>query len=168
MTDALPPLPPPTGAPPPDAPPPPDGPPPPAGGAGPAPGTGGGGPNRGLVIGIVVAALAVVGVIAFFLLRDDDDGTIAGSPTVFTDDTDEPSETPSTHTIPEAAAPPDGLGDDPALDDLAQACYEGAMESCDELYTEAELGSEYERYGDTCAGRQPEGTEQYCTASFPD
>ena len=36
--------------------------------------------------------------------------------------------------IPPATVPPDGLGDDPALDAVAQNCYEGDMESCDALY----------------------------------
>jgi hypothetical protein len=70
-------------------------------------------------------------------------------------------------SIPESTEPPDGLGDDAALDELAQDCYEGSMQACDDLYDQAERGSDYERYGDTCAGRQPEGTQQYCTASFP-
>jgi hypothetical protein len=59
---------------------------------------------------------------------------------------------------------PEGLGDDPALDALAQSCYAGDMAACDELYGSAELGSAYQAYGDTCAGRQPPNTGNYCTA----
>ena len=60
--------------------------------------------------------------------------------------------------------PPEGLGADPALDALAQSCYVGDMEACDELYGSAESGSAYQVYGDTCAGRQPENTGSFCTA----
>lgn len=70
--------------------------------------------------------------------------------------------------LPAATEAPEGLGDDPDLDLLAEACYEGAMAACDELYEASPLRSEYERYGDTCAGRQPEHTQQYCTFSFPE
>jgi hypothetical protein len=175
------------------------------------------------VIGIVVAALAVIGVVAFFLLRDDDDGTIAGpdpddttevttevttpsTPSTPADGTDpEPvipdvtlpdvtlptfpdfslptlpdfsipdlsiPESPGTFappgSIPESTEPPEGLGDDAQLDDLAQECFDGSMQACDDLYDDAEPGSAYRRYGDTCAGRQPAGTRQYCVASFPE
>ena len=59
--------------------------------------------------------------------------------------------------------PPEGLGTDPELDALAQSCYAGDMEACDELYGSAESGSAYQVYGDTCAGRQPENTGRFCT-----
>ena len=60
--------------------------------------------------------------------------------------------------------PPDGLGSDPELDALAESCYAGDMEACDELVRRADSGSEYQAYGDTCAGRQPPNTGNYCTA----
>jgi hypothetical protein len=41
------------------------------------------------------------------------------------------------------------------------------MVACDDLYAEAEFGSAYETYGDTCAGRQPAGTGAFCTETFP-
>jgi len=63
--------------------------------------------------------------------------------------------------------PPEGLGDDPALDAFAQECYDGSMQSCDLLYASSEDGSVYKSYGDTCAGRQPEGTTLLCTVAFP-
>jgi hypothetical protein len=59
--------------------------------------------------------------------------------------------------------PPEGLGDDPELDALAQSCYDGDLQACDDLYAQAEPGSSYLVYGDTCAGRQPENTQRYCT-----
>jgi hypothetical protein len=70
-------------------------------------------------------------------------------------------------SIPEATETPDGLGDDATLDGLAQDCFDGTMQACDDLYDQSESGSEYRRYGDTCAGRQPEGTAVYCRTSFP-
>ena len=63
--------------------------------------------------------------------------------------------------------PPEGLGDDPDLDELAQACFDGVMDACDALYASSEAGSVYRAYGDTCAGRQPEGTQLLCTVVFP-
>jgi hypothetical protein len=63
--------------------------------------------------------------------------------------------------------PPDGLGDDPVFDQYAKDCYDGLMEACDDLFLESEEDSLYEAYGDTCAGRQPLGTDVFCTVSFP-
>ncbi len=67
--------------------------------------------------------------------------------------------------------PPDGLGesfqlsDGRSADDVARACYEGDMQSCDDLYLESDFGSAYERYGASCAGRLPENTN-YCTIAI--
>jgi hypothetical protein len=36
------------------------------------------------------------------------------------------------------------------------------MEACDQLFLESDADSAYERYGDTCAGRQPENSG-FCT-----
>jgi hypothetical protein len=63
--------------------------------------------------------------------------------------------------------PPEGLGDDPDLDELAQLCFDGGMESCDLLFGASAEGTPYRSYGDTCAGRQPEGTQLLCTTVFP-
>ena len=41
------------------------------------------------------------------------------------------------------------------------------MQACDDLYNVAEDDSDYRRYGDTCAGRQPEGTQRFCVTAFP-
>lgn len=70
-------------------------------------------------------------------------------------------------TMDDGATPPDGLGDDPALDSLANECYRGDMVACDELFRVSPFRSAYEEYGDTCAGRQEPGTFRYCTAAFP-
>jgi hypothetical protein len=69
--------------------------------------------------------------------------------------------------VPPATQRPTGLGNNAQLNQYAQGCYSGDMDSCDFLYLESDLGSSYERYGDTCAGRQPEGTSQLCSESFP-
>ncbi len=50
----------------------------------------------------------------------------------------------------------------------AIACFIGSMQACDNLYNQSPLGSAYETYGDTCAGRRPAGTIPYCTEVFTD
>jgi hypothetical protein len=105
--------------------------------------------RRGLTIALVVAAvvlLAAGGVALWLLVGRGDDG-----PT----------------DLPPATVTPDGLGVDALLDAYARDCYEGDMEACDDLFAQAESGSLYETYGDTCAGRQPPGTNVFCTVSFP-
>ena len=64
---------------------------------------------------------------------------------------------------------PDGLGDDPVLNQYAQSCYDGDMQACDDLYNESEVDSVYETYGGTCAGRQPTSDSDvvYCVDAFP-
>ena len=47
----------------------------------------------------------------------------------------------------------DTYGDDPALDALWDACDEGDVDACDELYWQSPIGSEYEAFGMGCAGR---------------
>lgn len=51
----------------------------------------------------------------------------------------------------------DTYGDDPALDALWDACEAGDDEACDDLYMRSPFGSEYEEFGDTCAGRGRDG-----------
>lgn len=75
---------------------------------------------------------------------------------------------PAGGSIPPPTEEPEGLGGDPQLDALAQACYEGELGACDELYRASPAGSDYETYGDTCAGRQPPHTLRYCTTTFGD
>ncbi len=72
-----------------------------------------------------------------------------------------------TGPIPEPTEEPTGLGDDATFNGLAQDCYDGDMQSCDDLYDESPASSDYEAYGDTCAGRQPRGTFVYCRVRFP-
>jgi hypothetical protein len=60
---------------------------------------------------------------------------------------------PTATVVTFAATPPDGLGDDPALDQLADYCYQGYYSDCDTLWSQSRSGSPYEMYGGTCAGR---------------
>jgi hypothetical protein len=69
--------------------------------------------------------------------------------------------------IPPATVPPTGLGDDEVLNGYARDCFGGNMVSCDVMYVIADRGTTYSVYGDTCAGRQPEGTDQLCEEAFP-
>jgi hypothetical protein len=149
------------------------------------------------VIALVVAAvvvLAAIGAGLFFLFRGSDPGPVASATTSAgaTSDTPEeaspaepsepaapsepspgpptPSETPTGGgSIPQATVTPDGLGEDPALDQLAQSCYDGDMQACDDLYAQSESDSLYELYGGTCAGRQDvsEVDTVFCTDAFP-
>ncbi|MGH9270519.1 MAG: hypothetical protein ACRDZ2_04535 [Ilumatobacteraceae bacterium] len=130
----------------------------------------------------MVAALAIVGVAAFFLTRSEEsssapDDTEATVERTEPDDTTEPATDPPDQTdgpeptgagsIPPAGDEPDGLGDDVALDELAQDCFVGDMGACDDLFFDADEDSVYEQYGDTCAGRQPADTGEYCVQAFP-
>ena len=50
-------------------------------------------------------------------------------------------------------------GTDPAFDELADACFDGELAACDELYEVSpvsELTNSYEGYAATCGGRLPE------------
>jgi len=125
------------------------------------------GSNRTTVIALVVVGvvvLAAVGV-ALFLFLDRGDVHPAGV---------SPAPTTASRTASDAGALPDptgtpeGLGNDSHLDGLATACYIGDMQACDDLFDESEAGSDYETYGDSCAGRQPPGTLAYCTETFPE
>jgi hypothetical protein len=81
-----------------------------------------------------------------------------------------PTTTPPAAPVP-APAPtqqPTGLGTDARMDLLAAACFNGTMQACDDLYDESPLGSAYEAFADTCAGRQPAGSGRYCSDVFTD
>lgn len=48
---------------------------------------------------------------------------------------------------------PHTLGDDPVLDSLWRSCEDGSGAACDELFEQAPLGSDYERFGVSCGDR---------------
>ncbi|WP_024287898.1 hypothetical protein [Cellulomonas sp. KRMCY2] len=60
--------------------------------------------------------------------------------------------------VPTTVTGANTYGDDPALDALWDACAAGDGQACDDLYSQAPVGSEYESFGDTCAGTK-DGTE---------
>ena len=79
-----------------------------------------------------------------------------------------PTTTPPPVPAPAPTQQPTGLGDDEAMNLYAIACFIGTMQACDNLYNQSPLGSAYETYGDTCAGRRPAGTLPFCTEVFTD
>ncbi|WP_448642595.1 hypothetical protein [Geodermatophilus sp. URMC 63] len=128
---------------------------------------------------LLLAGLAVG---LFFLLRGDDGGTTVADPSTSSSPSSSRPSSPSSSStppppgstssapggVPPATIPPTGLGSDRVLDARAQDCYDGDMAACDDLYFAADVDSAYESYADTCAGRQPEGTGQLCTVTFPE
>ena len=55
--------------------------------------------------------------------------------------------------IPAGQDPEQILGDDEELNDLAEACFDGDMFSCDILFNRTEVDSDLETYSQTCGGR---------------
>jgi hypothetical protein len=53
--------------------------------------------------------------------------------------------------------PPTDLGEDPALDALADLCFVGDIVSCDQLFAESPIDSAYEEYANTCGERNEAG-----------
>jgi hypothetical protein len=158
-----------------------------------APGPGGQKPkgNRNTLIALIIAGvvvLAAIGVALFLVFGTEDKTSTASSATgqqtagpsspSSSSSSSSPSSSPSNSPgsssgaagdIPSASVPPDGLGDDPVLNGYAQSCYDGDMDACDTLYDESEVGSTYEQYGGTCAGRQAIANSDvvYCSDAFP-
>jgi hypothetical protein len=69
---------------------------------------------------------------------------------------------------PAPSEQPSGLGTDARMNLLAVACFNGAMQACDDLFDESPAGSAYETFADTCAGRQLAATGRYCADVFSD
>src|SRR3954447_25161413 len=144
-----------------------------------------------VVAGVVLLAAAGVGL--WLVVRDAGDSTTAagsstsartdpsssssGSSSPSSSESSGPSSSPSSgrstsappngREIPPATVPPQGLGNDPQLDQYAQTCHDGDMAACDTLFKQSEAASRYQAYGDSCAGRRPLGTDVSCTVSFP-
>ena len=59
---------------------------------------------------------------------------------------------------------PDRPPTDSEMQALVDACTEGDMGACDRLYRTSPVGSDEETWGDTCGGRQPAGTGEWCDA----
>ncbi len=52
-----------------------------------------------------------------------------------------------------AVADPCDRGDDPTLDELWDACADGAGAACDRLYYDSGFDTRYEQFGNTCGDR---------------
>ncbi|HLS72639.1 MAG TPA: hypothetical protein VK046_02640 [Actinomycetaceae bacterium] len=91
--------------------------------------------NTGVIVAIVVGAVVVLGVLAFAAATVF--GVLGGG----------------------------SYGDDPELDRLYDACAAGDGWSCDELYWQSPINSEYEEFGDTCGFRFPP-QEVYCEGNI--
>lgn len=63
-----------------------------------------------------------------------------------------------------SAQPP--VTSDPQLARLIEQCADGDMVACDDLFIESPLNSPEEDFGDTCGGRQPLGTGEWCEDVF--
>jgi len=139
-----------------------------------------------LILALAAAVvLVVVGVITFVIATSDDDPTTAASNETVATRSEDSSEA-SASTSPETASssttgggrgegqrdippgtPPDGLGDDPVMNALAQSCFEGVWTACDDLYFGTDIDSPYRTYGDTCGGRLgPEELDGFCEITF--
>jgi hypothetical protein len=58
-------------------------------------------------------------------------------------------------------------GGDATLQGLADDCYNGDMQACDDLFMQSEADSELEDYGDTCGHRFPT-SQGFCVNALPD
>jgi hypothetical protein len=123
--------------------------------------------RKNTLVALIIAAvvvLAAIGVALYLVLGNTDATTRNGSATTAQGSSASPAD-----GLPPATVAPDGLGDDPVLDEYAANCYDGDMRACDTLYDQSDVGSTYEAYGGTCAGRQPirDSDVVYCTDAFP-
>lgn len=148
-------------------------PPPPPGTPGPVPPGGFTGPparpksSRGLAV-VAVVALVVAAVAGGYALTQDGDG-------------DDQSGTPPATTefdrsaLPVAGPPTSPPTGEPGLDALAQACFDGSMADCDELYEQAAdlisaehpAAGDYTSWGHSCGGRVP-GSIDRCVRRLAD
>ena len=89
-----------------------------------------------------------------------------------TDEVSDLPQAPTSSVPPTTATNQDGhdhsraalrvLGDDPVLDELAVACFNDDLGSCDDLYVDSPDGSLYEIYGATCGARVDQPTNLLC------
>ena len=138
-----------------------------------------GGGRRTLLVGlagaVVGAALALVVAAALFAVAADRMGESIGEEVgdrvaeslgtgggVWADDPllPTPGGGPVEQTEPEL---PGDLGPDPVLDAYAQQCFDGDLQSCDDLFFSATPSSDYETYGLSCGGRVEPGAVYACT-----
>ena len=120
--------------------------------------------RRARPLAVALAALVLLGGCG-----DDDGGGLAAESVSTTTVRPRPDERATTSTtagapattvapedVPDPQPPPD-LGEDAALDRLAQECAAGQFSSCDTLFFTSPPDSNYEAYGDSCGGRNEPG-----------
>jgi hypothetical protein len=78
--------------------------------------------------------------------KPDTPDTTAGTATTAPDDGGDEG-------IPPGQDPRNILGDDEALNTLANQCFEGDMDACDQLFSDTPVDSDLEAYAQTCGGR---------------
>jgi hypothetical protein len=124
-----------------------------------------------LVVAGGAVLLLAVAVIAVVLTRGGDEGDESESrrPTAFERRVAaaRSQDNPDDIEVPDPERPGD-LGNDPFLDRLADECFDGDVSSCDDLFRESFLGSDYEKYGSTCGERTKRGQAGGCSALYPD
>ncbi|WP_054952817.1 flagellar basal body-associated FliL family protein [Flaviflexus massiliensis] len=121
-----------------------------------------------IVLGVILLAAAVVGILFATGVIGGDDSEEESSGTETTQSQD-PSSDPSGHSVPQVPSlgpdtsgnettDPSGddgsYGSDPEMDALYDACGGGDMAACDDLYFSSGLGTEYEEFGNTCGGTE--------------
>ncbi|SFP24847.1 hypothetical protein SAMN05660464_2675 [Geodermatophilus dictyosporus] len=121
--------------------------------------------RKNLVVALTVGGVLLLAGLAvglFFLLRGDDGGTTVADPTTTSasSSSSPSSSSPSPSSGGGSGAtgepqPPVGLGADEEGDWQAQAdaCYAGDWAVCDDLWLDTPVGSQWEQYAGTCAGR---------------
>ena len=126
-----------------------------------------------IIGGVVVLLLVLAGIAAVLLAGGDDDGGDEGARSRTLTSSERQAEEarneddPADIEVPDAEEPGD-LGNDARFDRLADECFEGDPSSCDDLFRESDIGSDYEKYGSTCGKRTDEGQTGGCAALYPD
>jgi hypothetical protein len=114
----------------------------------------------GLLIGVVGTGLVVTTL--FSMERGISDG-VAQSMNLAQEGALPEDVGPSGPVTQFSATAPGNLGPDPVLNAYAQQCFDGDLQSCDDLYSESPPRSDYEDYAMTCAGRVKQYDVMYCT-----
>ena len=119
--------------------------------------------SRGpLVAWIVLAVLLFIAIVVGILfgtgVLGGDDPNPAAEETLILDPTTDTPTTDAPRTTEPTSDTPFTYGDDAELDALWDACAEGDMVACDELYFSSGFDTEYEEFGSTCGRTQDDAT----------
>jgi hypothetical protein len=91
-------------------------------------------------------------------VTDEDDGEDEdASTTTVDDDEDEDDGDGDDGDVPPGQDPEQILGEDPEFDPLIEDCFDGNLFACDALFIVTDVGSDAERYAETCGGRLDSG-----------